>query len=208
MKGKGPVDRRMCGWRTLAIGALLVGVAPICLSAQFRMSLGARHTSTLVRDSIVTPFTVRPALAPAAVLTFAVADREPWRAYGTADLAFSQLQRHEADGSTLDIQSLVTLSFAAELERRLFAGLDVRAGLGGLLYLTDNSGIFRLGGGGVHGVGMLGARYALPFATGLGLSLDARYDVHRFNTRALKNAGFIEGRLVSRVTVGISRRIP
>src|SRR2546426_4925300 len=30
----------------------------------FRSSLGARYTSTMVHDSIVTPFDVRPAIAP------------------------------------------------------------------------------------------------------------------------------------------------
>jgi hypothetical protein len=207
MNTGGSADRRIDALRVVLVLAILSFHPPIRLSAQLRLSLGARHTTTLVRDSIVTPFTVRPALAPTAVASFAVADREPWRAYGTADISVSQLQRHEND-SSLDIQSVAMLGFGAELERRIVTGLDVRAGLGGLLYLTDKSGVFRLGTGGLHPTGALGARYAPPFATGLGLSLDVRYDVHRFNTRALKNAGFLEGRLVSRLTVAVSRRVP
>ncbi|MGH7751964.1 MAG: hypothetical protein ACREN5_04035 [Gemmatimonadales bacterium] len=203
----------MSGWRAggraagLAVG-LLAALPAYHLTAQFRISLGARHTSTLVRDSIVTPFTVRPALAPAVAVSFTVADREPWRAYGSADISFSQLKRHESGRPTFDIQGLALLAFGAELERRIVRGLDARLGLGGLVYLTDERGMFRLGAGGPRGFGALGARYSPPFADRIGLALDVRWDVHRFNTLALKNAGFLEGRLVNRVTVAVSRRVP
>ena len=53
------------------VAALLTVGPSVRLSAQLslRPSLGLRYTSTMVRDTIVEPLTVRPALAPTLALT-------------------------------------------------------------------------------------------------------------------------------------------
>ena len=189
------------------LGALLTAVPPNRLSAQvsLHLSAGARYTSTLVHDSIVTPFDVRPALAPALALRVATPLDQRWSADATLDLSWSALERHERDGTSVDLGNLTTLAFAVGLRRWLAAGFSARAGIGGLKYLpAEESGVFRQGSGTLSALGTLGMAYAPRFGARHSLALEARYDLHRFITPALRSEGFTESRIVHRVTVFVS----
>jgi len=84
--------------------ALLLSVLPSFrrLSAQvsLQLSLGARYTSTMVHDSIVTPFDVRPAIAPVLAVSATTPLNDPWSAVATLDVSWSRLERHDQDGTT------------------------------------------------------------------------------------------------------------
>jgi hypothetical protein len=108
-----------------------------------------------------------PALAPALALTGALPLAGGWTATATLDLSWSALERHDRGGPTVDLGGVTTLALAVGLERRLADRLRARAGLGGVKYFpADETGIFRLGGGGVFALGTVTLAYE-PGARGL-----------------------------------------
>jgi hypothetical protein len=168
------------------------------------ISAGVRYSSPLVHDSIVTPFDVRPALAPTVAVAVATPLARGWAAQVILDFSTSELMRHDADGSSAALGRVSTAAFTVGLERRLPAGFSARIGVGGLKYIPgDYSGIFRLGSGPIAGLGALALGHALPLGKRYGFAVEARYDVHPFMTQALRDEGFDSPRLVHRVALTI-----
>src|SRR5439155_371728 len=79
------------------------------------------------------------------------------------------------------------------------------AGVGGLKYLpAGETGIFRSGAGGVLGLAGAVVSYAPPRVGGRWqLGIEARYDVHRFITPALRSEGFTSARTVHRIALAL-----
>jgi len=176
---------------------------PNRLFAQMSLQLGvgARYSSTLVSDSIVAPFTVRPALAPAVAITLAERREHGWVPTATLDLSTSNLQRHDADGTTASLSQVTTIAFTIGVTRPLPRGFSVAVGGGGLKYLpSEDTGIFQSGSGPIAGVGALTLAHALPIG-GRRFMLAARYDIHGFSTPALQDEGFHGLRAVHRVAL-------
>src|SRR3989449_8474522 len=128
--------------------ALLLSVLPSFprLSAQvsLQLSLGARYTSTMVHDSIVTPFDVRPAIAPVLAVSATTPLNDPWSAVATLDVSWSRLERHDQDRTTAGLGGLGALALTVGVARRLGPGLAADAAIGGLKYLpAADNGIFR-----------------------------------------------------------------
>ncbi|HXF94690.1 MAG TPA: hypothetical protein VNI61_01180 [Gemmatimonadales bacterium] len=190
----------------LALAAL---TAPPALTAQvsFHLALGARHTTALVRDSIVAPFDLRPDVGPVAALTAAVPLEHGWAADLTLDFSWSDLARHE-ERRSVEVGALRTVTGAVALRRGLAPGFTARVGVGGLKYWPEEDrGVFRDGAGPVIALGTLGIRYDLPLPRGRGLALEARYDLHRFITPALRSVGFTAPRAVHRLALLGSVRV-
>jgi hypothetical protein len=184
-------------------------LAPRPVSGQLvvEVSAGARYGTPLVRDSIVTGFSVRPALAPAVAVRVATPLERGWAAQVTLDFSTSALRRHDADGSSVAFGRVSTAAFLVGVERQLPAGFSARVGFGGLKYLPgENSGIFRLGGGSIAGLGALALSHALPVRGRHGLAVEAGYDVHGFTTQALRDEGFSSARAVHRVALRVCAR--
>lgn len=195
------------GWavRGTTLAALfLTAYPPNRLTAQvsFHVAIGARYSSTLVHDSVVTPFDLRPAVAPAFLVSARDELRPGWSADVTLDVAPSGMRRHESSGS-FDAGSFTAVAFTVGLRREFAPGVSARAGVGGLRYLADQTGVFREGSGGIFPLGTLAATYAvpLPFAQQHQLEVEARYDIHQFITPALRTEGFSASRPVHRVAV-------
>ncbi len=187
---------------------LLIAATPYCLTAQVSLHLaaGARYTSTLVHDSIVTPIDVRPALAPALAVTAAKPIRHDWSAEATLDFSWGALERHDQGAGTVDLGSLSTLALEVGFRRRLPAGFSARFAVGGLKYFSSNeTGIFRAGSGGVFALGGAALAYAPAgaLAARWGFGVEARYDVHQFITPALRDQGFTTSRTVHRVALAV-----
>ncbi|HYR32296.1 MAG TPA: hypothetical protein VEO93_10265, partial [Gemmatimonadales bacterium] len=130
------------------------------LSAQVsvHLSAGARYTTTLVRDSIVTKFSVRPAIAPALALTVGTPldTTGEWTVEAIIDWSHSDLVRHDQDGSTQSLGGLGTIGVSVGMRRHLLSWLSARASVGGLKYLpASQSGIFSLGSGSLFALGGL-----------------------------------------------------
>lgn len=188
----------------VAATALLTVYPSNRLTAQvsFHLAVGARYSSTLVHDSIVTPIDLRPALAPAIMLSVRDELRPRWSVDATLDVAPSGLKRHESGGS-FDAGSFTAFALTIGLRHEVATGVSVRLGVGGLKYAADEAGVFRQGSGGFFPVAALAATYT-PFRR---LGIEARYDVHRFSTPALRSVGFIGPQPAHRFAVVISARV-
>ena len=190
---------------TAALMALLLTAhPPDRLSAQvsFHVALGARYSSTLVHDSVVTPFDLRPALAPALLVSARDELRPGWSADATLDVSPSGLRRHEGGGS-FDAGSFTAFVFTVGLWRHFAPGASARVGVGGMRYLASQTSVFKEGSGGIFPLGSVAATYAppFPFAQKHQLEVEARYDIHQFITPALRTEGFTSSRPVHRVAV-------
>ena len=193
---------RLVGWSvraTIPLIVVLTSYPTNRLTAQvsFHVALGARYSSTLVHDSVVTPFDLRPALAPALLLSVRDELRPGWSADATLDVSPSGLRRHEGSGS-FDAGSFTALAFTVGLQRQFAAGVSARVGVGGMRYAASQTGVFREGSGGIFPLGTVAATYALPWRQ---LEVEARYDIHQFITPALRTAGFTTSRPVHRAAI-------
>jgi hypothetical protein len=200
----GRSDGRTVGTAAFVACFVLTAIPPDRLSAQVSVHLaaGVRYSSTLVHDSIVTPFDLRPTLAPALQVSVRDELRPRWSVDATLDVTPSGLRRHESGGS-FDAGSFTALAFTIGLRHQVATGVTARLGVGGLAYAADQTGVFRQGTGGFFPVAALAATYT-PFRR---LGIEARYDVHRFSTPALRGVGFTGPRPVHRFTVGVSARV-
>ena len=190
--------RPQCG--ALILLAYTVAAGPES-SAQVvvNVSAGARYSGTLVHDSIVTPFDVQPGIAPAFAVSIALAPHRGWAGEALLDVSWSTLSRHDADGTTHSLGGLGALSFAVALHRQLPAGFGARLTAGGLAYLpAEETGVFREGAEVFPLLGV-GVDYGPLFAPWL--RVEARADAHTFITRALRDVGFSERRLVPRIAL-------
>ena len=197
----------MRAYAIVAVLAVLAARPPGRVSAQVavRVSVGARHATTLVHDSIVTPFDVRPALAPAIAIAFELPQHRGWAPGVMLDGSWSELRRHDAGGAA-DLGSLTTFAFTVALRRSLAAGLSATARVGGLQYLPGReTGVFQGGAGTPFPVAGLDLRYASPAVRRFAVEL--RYDMHRFITSALKESGFTSGRPVHRLAFALTADI-
>ena len=203
MKAGGWADGRTVG--TAALMALLLTAHPpnrLAAQVSVHVALGARYSSTLVHDSVVTAFDLRPALAPAFLLSVRNELRPGWSADVTLDVAPSRMRRHESSGS-FDAGSFTAVAFTVGMRRQFAPGVSARAGVGGLRYLAHQTGVFREGSGGIFPLGTVAATYAapFPFAQKRQLEVEARYDLHQFITPALRTEGFSASRPVHRVAI-------
>jgi len=200
----GRADGRMGGTAMLVACVALTIWPSAHLAAQvsLHVALGPRYSSTLVHDSIRTAFDLRPALAPAFLVSVRNELRPGWSADVTLDVAPSRMRRHESSGS-FDAGSFTAVAFTVGMRRQFAPGVSARAGVGGLRYLADQTGVFREGSGGIFPLGTVAATYAapFPFAQKHQLEVEARYDIHQFITPALRTEGFSASRPVHRVAI-------
>ena len=190
----------------------LIAFLSVCptvrLSAQVsvHVSLGARFSTELVKDSIVVPVNLKPGIAPALGLSVRDEFAGPYAGDVTIDLSPTQLNREE-NGTSEGAGSVTTVGFTLGLRRELHTGVAARLGLGGLVYLTDITGVFQQGNGGVFPLVALGGSYAPSFAARHHLEVALNYDMHRFITPALRTTGFPKPRPVHRLALVVSARL-
>ncbi len=189
--------------------ALVLALTAPCAGAgaqvAVHVSAGARYSGTLVHDSIVTAIAVRPDLAPVIGMSVRLPEHRGWAGGVMLDVGWSSLRRHEG-GASVDLGGLTTFSFAVALRRSLWAGFGARVTAGGLAYMpARESGLFRGGAGELFP--LLGAAVDWAPAAGRRWSVELRADAHRFLTRALRDAGFTEHRLVPRLSLAVRANV-
>ncbi len=176
---------------------------PLFAQVAVHATLGARYTSTLVHDSIVDPFDVRPDIAPALSAGADLPLAAPWRLDLLADVSTSPLRRHLPDGTAPTITRLWMVGVAVGLRRQLEPWMHGRVSIGALKYLPARSiGLFQ-DGATLTPFGSLTFALAPPAAARHHLALELGADLHRFLTPALRNNGFVDPRAVYRITVGV-----
>jgi hypothetical protein len=190
----------------LAVGLTARPADRLFAQVSVHLSAGARYTTTLVSDSIITNFKVRPAIAPALALSIGtpVDTTGKWTVEAILDWSHGDLVRHDQDGSTQSLGGLGTLGVSVGMRRHLLSWLSARVSVGGLKYLpASETGIFSLGSGSLSPLGGLAVEAAPPFGERWGLAFETRLDLHRFITPALRAEGFQDSRPVIRVALGV-----
>lgn len=168
---------------------------------------GAVWSSPLVRDEIVSPLTVAPQIAPSIGLGVLMPLDARFRLGFRAGWSRSQLVRREADQTTA-ILPLTVWTGALVLERRMTGFVTAEARLGGLKYAPAGSRdgtIFQDDSPFAAMIG-LGLRASRPVGTRTLIGLHIAYDVHQFETQALRSAGFTFARTVHRLLVSVHLR--
>jgi hypothetical protein len=194
---------RRPGGRTAVLLLVLAAAWPSDrLAAQFSVHLGAgaRYGTPLIRDSIVVPIELRPAIAPALLLSVHDDLRGRWTVDATLDVTPTPLRRFES-GTTFDAGSVTTLAFTVGVRRKFRTGITARFAVGGLAYAGSKDGPFR-DGSGLMPVGGVAGSYEIR-----GFAVELHYDVHRFITRALQDMRFNNPRVVHRVALTVHRRV-
>lgn len=187
-----------------AFGVLMV-LPTAGAAAQVRVNLevGPLVSSRLVRDSIVTPLSIRlnPALAAGARVTALLSG--PWRVGVLARVSRSDLELKEG-GTESRITTLTVWHAGAVLARALAGGVSADATVGVLLYQASSTqaNLFQDGEPRpiVWGIGV---RYELPVSARLRAGMRVAYDGHRFGTPTLRINGFRDKQFVHRVFVGV-----
>jgi hypothetical protein len=171
-----------------------------------RLSLGARYNTILVHDSIEVPINLKPTVAPALQLSVRNALPGPWAGEATLDVSPAKLKREES-GTATEVGSFTAIALTLGLRRAMSAGVAARIGIGGLVYLTDESSVFQRGNGGVFPLLALGTTYAPPVGARHRLEVGLNYDLHRFITPALRTVGYARLRPVHRIAITVSGRL-
>jgi hypothetical protein len=169
------------------------------------LAVGARAATTLVHDSIVVPIVVRARPGPAVALGADLALDSTWTARLTLDAAWNALAGHAAGAPTSELGTIRTVAATLTLHRRLRRGLHGGLTVGVLGYGGGRGPLAR-GGPGLTAAGGALLRYE-PKRAGRRFALEARYDVHRFITPALRDVGFTASRPVHRLALLLSARV-
>jgi hypothetical protein len=193
-------------------GILLLGLLAVwptgrqAAQVSVRLSLGARYSTILVHDSIEVPIDLKPTIAPALQVSVRDTLRGPWTGEATLDLSPAKLKREES-GTATAVASFTAIALTVGVRRETRAGIAARFGIGGLVYLTDESSVFQRGNGGVFPLVALGTTYAPPFGSRHRLEVGLSYDLHRFITPALRTVGYARLRPVHRIALTVSGRL-
>ena len=204
-------DAPMDGWTAGHVLAALVllSAAPLpsaSSQASIHVALGARYSTPLVQDSIVSPIAVRPALGPLVLVTGALPLERGWTAEAVVHAGWAALHRDEAGAPATALGTVRTIGAEVSLRRRLTAwGLAGRMGIGALKYFAERTGIFRDGAPPPSPLWSAGLRYDPP--TAHGFAVEARYDLHGLITPALRGVGFTSPRVVHRAALLVSLRV-
>jgi hypothetical protein len=196
---------RRLAWLPVALGI----VTPPQMSGQISLSVGAglRQGSTMVHDFIVAPIDIRPGLAPSIVVSGGTRLDRRWTIEMSVDYSSATLYREES-GSSHEVVGTGAVAGRLELRRPLTGPLSAGLAIGAIKYLPqDEVGIFRDGAGPISALGSLSLRYHAPFVASRRFALEARYDLHRFTTPALQDAGFAGGSTVHRVGLFVIARV-
>jgi hypothetical protein len=185
--------------------ALVLGIGPsdrLAAQLSFHVALGARYSSTLVHDSIAAPFDIRPAISPALLVIVRGELEANWSADASIDVTPSSLIRHEG-GSAIDIGSMAVVALSIGMRREISSAFSARAGIGAIRYIAgeEAGGLFREGSGGLIPMGTVATTYTPKFGARRRLAFEARYDLHRFITPAMRTQGFRESRPVHRIAL-------
>jgi hypothetical protein len=189
----------------VALAGVLAAGAAVPAAAQVRLTalVGITGSSALVKDQVIEPIEVKPALAPTLFLSASLPVAKTLRA--SLDLSYGTSTANITEGGSDagDAGSLGAFTAAASLVGAISSRLSWRLSLGVLQYMpSDKQGIFA---DGVPLAALFGAGldYQHPFSDRWSGVLGIRYDYHRFSTSALEAAGFVGSQQVSRLGLAL-----
>lgn len=200
--------------RAALLGLCAGAALPVTAAGQTSMYARAGMTvsSDIVRDVILAPVTTRPGLAPTlfAGADFAVSPRYRFGIEASAATASLTTRTPSQPNSGIDQGRIWTVGALLNMSGTLASQVGWRAGLGLLHYSgPGDAGIFSEGGTtkALFGVGV---DYQLKSGRTWHPVVSARYDYHRFVTKAMRTQGFGLEQGVQRISlsVGLVRGTP
>jgi hypothetical protein len=186
----------------------LLATAPHAVAAQLAVDVGVgvRHTSLLVHDSIVAPIDVRAALSPSIGIVLEAPLGSRWSGDAALDVSRAALRREEPGTPDTDLGAAYIVTGGVSVSRALRAGVSGRIGIGAVRYVADSRALFARGEPAITAIGWAAVRFQPRLGAGR-LTIEARYDVHRFTTPALENVGFRSARTVHGLTLLLRARV-
>lgn len=170
--------------------------------AQIRLEIGAGVTATsrLVSDSIVSPIDVGMNPGFAASFRLATVLDSTYTLQLGMVLSRNTMVRKVMGAEPADITSVNVWFPSVGLRRKLVGPMSIRGTLGALIYdAEDTVGTPFRDGSPILAAAGLGITYVPGFTNGL--SVDVAWDIHRFNTAALRLEGFGGDQIVHRITL-------
>lgn len=196
--------------RTLACGTVLLLALPAGAAAQVTLELaaGAVAGTDLVQDSIVAPFSVRPALAPAVSVTVGAPLESGYSVNVAVGWSRSDLKRHGEAENPIAITPLTLWTATLGLRRRLTSAVSVAVTVGGVKYVVpeDRQSPTFLRDTRAVNPSVGGVLRVTPMGGRIRPALEVGYSAHRFGTLALSDAGFSGDRTVHRLSALVSLR--
>jgi hypothetical protein len=205
------------GMATASLLALALWLPPqeAAAQVQIRGHVGAAMSSALVRDNVASPSLRRivPCVEEEVLLLVAAAPvlgvglRTPLRSRllldADVDVAVSELRVSGGEGER-GLQRVAVVEFGAAVSRVMRPRIEVGGGAGVTAYVTAREGLFRDGS---RIAPLVSARLSwTPPVAGDRIALVARWQVHRFGTPAIREAGGTDGP-VSRAAIQMRIRL-
>lgn len=188
--------------RILKTTSLIVVVLATSVSAQqvrVGARLGATWSSTLMKDIIVNPITVKAGIAPTLALSASISTGRQYR-IGLETVFSTASVKATENGAESDLGSLRTATIMLAAEGPLMVrDFYFRIGVGLLKYLpSEKTGIFQQGGP-TRIAGNFTAEYRKSLRPGLNWVVAARYGLSSFTTKELESRGFTRNQAIHRI---------
>ncbi|MEP7325930.1 MAG: hypothetical protein ABI836_08285 [Gemmatimonadota bacterium] len=183
----------------LSVMTFALATAASAQQVRIGARLGATWSSTLMKDVIVNPITVKAGIAPTLALTASIPSGKKYRIGLEAVFSTASVKAKES-GTTTDLGSLRTAALMLAADGPLMVrDFYFRIGVGFLKYLpSDKTGIF-LQGGSARITGNFTAEYRRILRPGWYGMGAIRYGLSSFTTKELQSRGFTRSQVVHRV---------
>jgi len=186
--------------RILNTSLILLALTTTASAQQVRLGarIGATWSSTLMKDVIIAPITVKAGIAPTLALSASIPGGRKYRLGLEAVFSTASVKATE-NGIDTDLGSLRTASLLLGAEGPLMVrDFYFRIGVGLLKYLpSEKTGIFQQGGP-TRIIGNFTAEYRKSLRPGWEWVVAARYGLSSFTTKELQSRGFTRSQAVHR----------
>lgn len=184
---------------------ITIALATTASAQQVRLGvrLGATWSSTLMKDAIVAPITVKSGIAPTLALSASIPSGKKYR-LGVETVFSTASVKATENGVDTDLGSLRTATLLLAAEGPLMVrDFYFRIGVGLLKYLpSEKTGIFQQGGP-TRITGNFTAEYRKTLRPGLEWVAGVRYGLSGFTTKELQSRGFTRSQAVHRVALEV-----
>ncbi|HEV8125683.1 MAG TPA: hypothetical protein VGP80_15655 [Gemmatimonadales bacterium] len=188
--------------RILNITTLItIALATTVSAQQVRLGarLGATWSSTLMKDVVVSPISVKAGIAPTLALSASIPSGRKYR-LGLETVFTTASVKATENGVDTDLGSLRTATILLAAEGPLMVrDFYFRIGVGLMKYLpSEKTGIFQQGGP-TRITGNFTAEYRKDLHPGWEWVAAARYGLSSFTTKELQSRGFTRSQAIHRV---------
>lgn len=202
-----PIFRPMRILKTTMLIAVTLATSASAQQVRVSARLGATWSSTLMKDIVVNPITVKAGIAPTLALSASIPTGRKYR-LGLETVVSTTSVKATENGAETDLGSLRSATLLLTAEGPLMVrDFYFRIGVGLLKYLpSEKTGIFQQGGP-TRITGNLTAEYRRSLRPGWDGIAAVRYGLSSFTTKELESRGFTRSQAIHRVglEVGVAK---